>query len=588
MDIQARKKILYIEDKAEARALVGRLLSDIYIVLEAGTSIHGLELAREVEPDLILLDINLPDMSGREVATRLRKLLPETPLIALTADATRGARERALVAGCDGYLTKPIDVDRFPDQIAAFLEGSREKIEEGDTGDYRRQYQEELVEHLESKVRELATIADRNEYLNEQNKHVIAILRRQKKLLEAAARVGHTITSILDLAELLKATVEIIGEEYEFQHCGIFLLDSSGEWLTLHARQGETVDLSPAERVRVKTTSPSVIGSAIRDGQAAIAQNLLSEKPAQKGLHLRSTRSEIALPLKFKDRPIGALNVQSDQPSAFSVEDIAALQALADQVAVAIQNARALQALEDANRELVRSKTSEAIANTTGEAIHWVANKAAPIPGSVVRVREDIAASLGVAVEELPESLSEDLEMIEVAARTILKIKEDLIGPARQQHPEAVDLQALVKRTLRQMGIPPESLRLYFAPGLPQARADAAQIETVVNNLVKNAWEALSETSNPLVLITAQPDEDPAFICLQVADNGPGITPENMEKIWVSFFTTKARQGGTGLGLAACTEVIRQAGGKIWAESVPGQGARFTVLLPVWKGSLHG
>lgn len=178
MDIQARKKILYIEDKAEARALVGRLLSDIYIVLEAGTSIHGLELAREVEPDLILLDINLPDMSGREVATRLRKLLPETPLIALTADATRGARERALVAGCDGYLTKPIDVDRFPDQIAAFLEGSREKIEEGDTGDYRRQYQEELVEHLESKVRELATIADRNEYLNEQNKHVIAILRR--------------------------------------------------------------------------------------------------------------------------------------------------------------------------------------------------------------------------------------------------------------------------------------------------------------------------------------------------------------------------------------------------------------------------
>ena len=67
---------------------------------------------------------------------------------------------------------------------------------------------------------------------------------------------------------------------------------------------------------------------------------------------------------------------------------------------------------------------------------------------------------------------------------------------------------------------------------------------------------------------------------MEVEDNGPGIPPEIREKIWVSFFTTKAGQGGTGLGLAACMEIVRQSGGKIWVESERSQGAKFVVLLP--------
>jgi signal transduction histidine kinase len=67
---------------------------------------------------------------------------------------------------------------------------------------------------------------------------------------------------------------------------------------------------------------------------------------------------------------------------------------------------------------------------------------------------------------------------------------------------------------------------------------------------------------------------------VEVEDNGPGIPPELQEKIWVSFFTTKGGQGGTGLGLAACMEIVRQTGGKIWGESAPGRGAKFIVLFP--------
>jgi signal transduction histidine kinase len=74
-----------------------------------------------------------------------------------------------------------------------------------------------------------------------------------------------------------------------------------------------------------------------------------------------------------------------------------------------------------------------------------------------------------------------------------------------------------------------------------------------------------------------------ALLLACVRDNGPGIPPEVQERIWVSFFTTKAGKGGTGLGLSACLEIVRQNGGKIWVESKVGKGAAFYVQLPVAK-----
>jgi two-component system cell cycle sensor histidine kinase/response regulator CckA len=67
----------------------------------------------------------------------------------------------------------------------------------------------------------------------------------------------------------------------------------------------------------------------------------------------------------------------------------------------------------------------------------------------------------------------------------------------------------------------------------------------------------------------------------KVTDNGPGIPPEDLEKIWVSFFTTKKDRGGTGLGLSACMEIINQSGGKIFVDSEEGKGTTFTILLPI-------
>lgn len=117
--------ILYIEDNPENRLLVRRILeAEGYTVVEAEDAPSGLKAAQSVSPDLILLDINLPEMDGYEFTARLRQTpgLKEIPIVALTANVMKGDRERTLAAGCDGYIQKPIDVDELPRQIARFLQ----------------------------------------------------------------------------------------------------------------------------------------------------------------------------------------------------------------------------------------------------------------------------------------------------------------------------------------------------------------------------------------------------------------------------------------------------------------------------------
>lgn len=116
--------LLYIEDNAANRLLVRRVLeAEGHTVLEAADGPSGLDMVRDAPPDLILLDINLPEMDGYEFVSRLREIqgLEKTPVIALTANVMKGDRERTLAAGCDGYIQKPIDVDELPEQVASFL-----------------------------------------------------------------------------------------------------------------------------------------------------------------------------------------------------------------------------------------------------------------------------------------------------------------------------------------------------------------------------------------------------------------------------------------------------------------------------------
>ncbi len=625
------KKILYIEDTDDARLLVRRLLARDYVLLESNNPIDGIDLALNTNPDLILLDMNLPDMSGREVATRLKRALPEAPIVALTADVSGNAREKALVAGCVGFMTKPIEIDTFREEVKAYLNGKREIPKNPDK--HMKAYHEELVEHLERKVHELTKMAEQNSFLDKQNKHVIARMERHQRLLQAAATVGHNITSILDLHELLQTTVNIICKEYEFYYAGIFLVDEEKKWAVLRAGYGEAGEKMIANNHRLALDGDSMIGSCIRERQARISLDVGDEEKHFKNPFLPETRSEMGLPLIAKDETLGALTVQSEKVNAFSNADIAALQTMADQLAIALRNAKLLQELESANAELLRTKTFEAIATATGEAIHWVGNKAAPIPGSAERVREDLLNFMAIfktlldlppeerdahpymdvaretfsllpsldinleekadALNQLPpqnlpivvdiESSLEDIGIIKQSAETILNMKEDLIGPGRLPKAAEIDVNTLITETVASMGYPTGVVRAEIASDIPNAWGDPRQIGRVLINLIKNAWEAANKGNQTRIRVSARRADEPDFVRIEVKDNGPGIPPEIMEKIWVSFFTTKGDRGGTGLGLSACMEIITQSGGKIWVESEVGDGANFIILLPTKK-----
>jgi two-component system cell cycle response regulator DivK len=118
------KLVLHVEDNFDNRILIRRLLmSEDYQVVEAENARQALKILENTLPDMILMDINMPDIDGYTLTADLktRPNLQKVPIIAITANVMRGDRERVFKSGCNGYIEKPIDVDRFLDQIAAFF-----------------------------------------------------------------------------------------------------------------------------------------------------------------------------------------------------------------------------------------------------------------------------------------------------------------------------------------------------------------------------------------------------------------------------------------------------------------------------------
>lgn len=624
MNVLSAPKLLCIEHDTALRARIRDLLQAEYLVLEAGGAIDGIELAKDTNPDIVLLEMDLPQMTGLEVATLLKGIVPVAPLVAISADTQPAMRARALAAGFAGLVAKPIKEKALLGAVNEYFRGKREELSDAES--HLRAYQSELVEHLEAKVRDLTRAVIQNQNLREQNQLIIDALIHRQQLLEAVARVSHDITSILNLNDLLHATVDTICNEFGLYYSGIFLLSEEKTRLQLHAGHGDAGRTMLEKRFFLPVDEHSMTGSAVLNKSAQVALDVEGQPSRFKNPLLPDTHSEMALPLIYKDEVVGVLTVQSAALNAFSEEDVTVFQSLADQIAIAIHNAQLLRRLNAANQEILRSKTYEAIATATGEAIHWVGNKAAPVPGSVERLREDLTRLLAVfqdvdkdpgsplrtlglllleealardvdlpalaaELKSMPErrreamlsldSMFEDMQIIENSARTILTIKEDLIGPARRRNPVVFSLTDELARLIEDMGLPRDVVRADWPPNLPPIFGDPRQIDQVFNNLIKNAWEALEGHPEPKIRVSLLVGPEPGFLLASIQDNGPGIPPDALEKIWVSFFTTKGGKGGTGLGLPACMEIVRQNGGKIWVESQPGQGANFFVTLPV-------
>ena len=295
--LDQKTKILYIEDNRENRLLVRAVLEAAgYMIVDAEDGLAGIEAAIREEPSLILLDINLPGVDGYELVAILKSFpnLASTPVVALTAYAMQGDRQRTLVAGCDGYIQKPIDVDAFPRQVAEFLGGKRERVESRDEGVYLRELNQRLVYRLLNQVEELKRL----------NQHFV----RRASQLEDLHHSMQDITSELGVAGMLE---KLLGG----------LSQAIG-----------TTSLS------VELSEPPGIHVAVRRGSAEQPRSVLTGSgvgPAEDWAEV-----EWKLPLTVRGRPLGVMIARHVLPPGAKADEEQLLKIVADQVAIAVENAR--------------------------------------------------------------------------------------------------------------------------------------------------------------------------------------------------------------------------------------------------------
>ena len=290
-------KILYIEDNRENRMLVRAVLEAAgYLIVDAEDGLSGIEAAIREEPALILLDINLPGVDGYEIVAILKSFpnLAATPVIAVTAYAMQGDRQRTLVAGCDGYIQKPIDVDAFPRQVAEFLGGKRERVETRDEGVYLRELNQRLVYRLLNQVEELKRL----------NQHFV----RRASQLEDLHRSMEDITSELGVAGMLEKLLDGLARA----------IGSTS--LSVELREPPGVQVSVRRDTNVQSRSV-LAGSGV---------------PAPDDW----TEVEWRLPLTVRGRPLGVMIARHVLPPGAKADEEQLLKIVADQVAIAVENAR--------------------------------------------------------------------------------------------------------------------------------------------------------------------------------------------------------------------------------------------------------
>src|SRR5712692_8075272 len=294
--LDQKTKILYIEDNRENRLLVRAVLEAAgYTLVDAEDGLAGIEAAIREEPALILLDINLPGVDGYEIVAILKSFpnLASTPVVALTAYAMQGDRQRTLVAGCDGYIQKPIDVDAFPRQVADFLKGKREHVEEREEGIYLRELNQRLVYRLVNQVEELKRL----------NQHFI---RRAGQLADLH-RAVQDITSDVGVATLLERLLAQVAKALGTTSLAVEVVDPPGVRVAVAG--------DPRGRPR------SVLSGAVDTSGDWI-------------------EAEWRLPLAVHDREIGTMTARQFVPPGAKADEEQLLNIVANQLAIAVENSR--------------------------------------------------------------------------------------------------------------------------------------------------------------------------------------------------------------------------------------------------------
>jgi signal transduction histidine kinase len=402
----------------------------------------------------------------------------------------------------------------------------------------------------------------------------------QAQRLERLLEISRGLTSNLDLPSLLQSIVEVAAEITDSEAASILLHDPATGDLVFEAVpeiQGEGI-----KQIRVPVES-SVAGMVFKTATPAIINDAMSDHRIYREVDrlIRfQTRSILAVPLMIKQEPIGVLEaVNKLGDSNYTGADQASLETLAAQAAIAIENARLMLKLQDANQELVRldRMKSDFIAIASHE------------------LRTPLGLILGHAtfLTELVEEQHQDqIEVIIRSAERLKAIVEDLARITHQEEGESrvthqpFSIGELVISVVGRFGEFAKEKKIELGADVPTSdplmvEGDREKIEIVLTNLIRNSLIFTDEGGE--VGVKAEASDD--YVRVFVVDSGIGIPERDADRVFERFYQVEShltrKHGGMGLGLSIAKAMVEMHQGQIWCESKEGVGSLFCFMLPI-------
>ncbi len=420
-----------------------------------------------------------------------------------------------------------------------------------------------------------------------QNIRLLEESRRRANQLQTAAEIARDTSSTLALDNLLNRTVNLLCERFGYYHASIFLLDENEEYALIRESTGEAGEEMKRAAHKLEVGSQSVIGNVTAQGEPLVVNDVTRDPIHKPNPLLPKTRAELGIPLKIGKRITGALDVQSTQMNAFTPDDISVLQILADQIAVAVDNARSYEISQKAVEEMrvLDRLKSQFLANMSYELrtplnsiIGFSRVIIKGIDGPINGVQEQDLNAIYNSGQHLLGLINDVLDLSKIEAGKMELAFEDDVNLNDLIHSVMSTVIGLVKDK-------PIDLKKDIDPNLPTIRADPIKVRQILINLFSNAAKFTEEGSITVQAKTGTRPDGNQEIFISVTDTGPGIAIEDQKKLFQPFSQVDGsltrKTGGSGLGLSICRHLVEMHGGRIDLESEPGVGTRFYFTLPV-------
>lgn len=413
----------------------------------------------------------------------------------------------------------------------------------------------------------------------------------EQKVAGLRQRLAHSI-SVDTMVEVLLSGLE---DSRRVTHAALYLIDPYGRGFDLRSHIGPPPALARVEaaqaRRHLKPHAPA--GSLSATGLASRRERLLragrreeAEQLGEAADLLANLSADVLALVEGEEQLLGLLAVRDDRVrDAFSAEDAALIAALASQIAITVENTQLYQQMKERDRLAALGEMSAGLA-------HEIRNPLGAIKAAA-QVIEEIPEEPGAPPRPEREFLGVIVEEVDRLNRVV----SDFLSYARPSSglPKEVDVNEILRRTMQLVEAGhggAAGLVLDYGGDLPGVLIDGEKLHQVFLNLALNALQAMEGRADARLEIATrlkkmrrlhrvQSGIEPVrHVEIRFSDNGPGIEPEVLQRIFIPFFTTKSR--GSGLGLSLCQRIIRDAGGDIEVRSGIGQGTIFTVVLPAY------